>query len=279
MWSNNSSYQYWRDEKLANAVQSVEACSVEVSNPFALSKAEKDKIQQLCRHNNFALFETPAQTNYADAIKQFNQQFGLTDQDPHLYVQQDGLAHITQSEQKRQADFIPYTNKAIGWHTDGYYNTLSNRIRAFSLFCVNPAIKGGENSWIDNEILYILLREQSPEAIELLKRTDAMTIPAHEEKGKILRPKSTDAIFMLDNTRLYLRYTQRKKTVQFASEVGAAVALLDEILAKGSAYHFQHLMAKNQGIICNNIIHKRSGFVDDKDNSRLLLRGRYFERV
>ena len=128
-------------------------------------------------------------------------------------------------------------------------------------------------------MLYILLRQQNPEAANLLTRTDAMTIPAHSENGKILRPKSVGAIFMSDHNQLYLRYTQRKKYVQFADEVIAAVALLDDILAKGSAYHFQHLMAKNQGIICNNIIHKRSGFVDDKDNPRLLLRGRYFVRV
>jgi len=38
-------------------------------------------------------------------------------------------------------------------------------------------------------------------------------------------------------------------------------------------------MAQNQGIVCNNVIHKRSGFVEDKGNPRLLLRGRYFDQV
>ncbi|BAS68470.1 TauD/TfdA family dioxygenase [Bathymodiolus septemdierum thioautotrophic gill symbiont] len=279
LFDNSDDYKYWRDEKLANAESNIEACLVEIANPYALTNTEKDKIQQLCRYNNFALFAITAQADYANAINQFNQQFGLNNQDQHLYVQKDGLAHITPTGNKQQGEFIPYTNKAIGWHTDGYYNHPDKRIRSFSLFCVNPANHGGENSWLDNEILYILLRQQSPEAAELLTKIDAMSIPAHSENGKILRPKSTGAIFMQDNKRLYLRYTQRKKNVQFTSEVVAAVALLDDILAAGSDYHFQHLMAKNQGMICNNVIHKRSSFIDDKHNPRLLLRGRYFERV
>jgi len=277
--NNPDDYNYWRDEKLANALTKLDNCIVEIRNPLALTTAEKNQIQRLCQHNNFALIQTQPQADYSHSIVQLNQQLGLIAPDNHLFVSNDTLAHITPTSDKQQGEFIPYTTKPIGWHTDGYYNPLEQRIRSFSLFCVNPASSGGENSWLDNDMLYILLRQQNPEAADLLTRTDAMTIPAHSENGKILRPKSVGAIFMPDHNQLYLRYTQRKKYVQFTDEVVAAVALLDDILAKGSAYHFQHLMAKNQGIICNNVIHRRSGFVDDKSNPRLLLRGRYFVRV
>ncbi|WP_369176904.1 TauD/TfdA family dioxygenase [Candidatus Thiodubiliella endoseptemdiera] len=277
--TNLSDYQFWRDEKLAKAASKLDPCIVDIHNPLTLTTAEKSKIQSLCQQNNFALIQTQTQADYSHAIVHLNQQLGLKAYDRHLFVNNDTLAHITPTSNPQQGEFIPYTNKAIGWHTDGYYNPPEQRIRSFSLFCVNPASSGGENSWLDNEILYILLRQQSPEAAALLTRTNAMTIPAHSEKGKILRPESTGAIFMQDNKRLYLRYTQRKKNVQFADEVRAAVALLDEILAQGSPYHFQHLITQNQGIICNNVIHKRSGFVDDERSPRLLLRGRYFERI
>jgi hypothetical protein len=53
---------------------------------------------------------------------------------------------------------------------------------------------------------HCLLRQQNPEAADLLTRTDAMTIPAHSENSKILRPKSVGAIFMSDHNQLYLRY-------------------------------------------------------------------------
>jgi hypothetical protein len=34
-------------------------------------------------------------------------------------------------------------------------------------------------------------------------------------------------------------------------------------------------MNANQGLICNNVLHNRSAFVDDPEHPRLLLRGRY----
>ncbi|MDC9715283.1 MAG: TauD/TfdA family dioxygenase, partial [Gammaproteobacteria bacterium] len=239
MLNNSDDYKYWRDKKLANTAQSIEQCLVEIKNPSALTVAEKDKIQCLCRANNFVLVQTQAQNDYSHSIVQLNQQLGLNAHDKHRFVSDDTLAHITPTDNPQQGEFIPYTTKAIGWHTDGYYNPPKQRIRSFSLFCVNPASSGGENSWLDNDLLYILLRQRSPEAAELLTRADAMTIPAHTENGKILRPESTGAIFMLDQQQLYLRYTQRKKYVQFADEVTAAVVLLDDILANGSPYHFQ----------------------------------------
>ena len=33
------------------------------------------------------------------------------------------------------------------------------------------------------------------------------------------------------------------------------------------------------GILCNNVLHERSGFVDDASAPRLLFRARYYDRV
>jgi hypothetical protein len=56
---------------------------------------------------------------------------------------------------KERSEFIPYTDKAIGWHTDGYYNAVDHRVRAFSLFCVLPAATGGVNQWIESSCVLI----------------------------------------------------------------------------------------------------------------------------
>lgn len=283
MFNNSDEYQVWRDDKLANTVKRVEECMVEVVNPYTLTDAEKDKIQQLCRTNNFALFEIAPQTDCVEAIVQFNQQFGLTNQDQHLYVQNDGLAHITQSDKQGQTDFIPYTDKAIGWHTDGYYNTIENRIRAFSLFCVSPVNSGGVNQWIDPQIVYLLLREENVDIIKALTHPQAMTIPAHIVDGITRREISTGPIFFIDEktNALSMRYTQRKQYVEFldSTEVKQAVTLLDDLLKSHTSYHFEYAMKANQGIICNNVLHNRSAFIDDPKNPRLLLRGRYGNRI
>lgn len=281
--ASTDDYQFWRDEKLANAQTDIENCLIEVSNPAQLSTAEKAQIAYLCRVNNFALFHTPTQPNYESSMVSFNKQFGLKAFDQHLYVQNQGLAHITQSDQADQAEFIPYTSRAIGWHTDGYYNTPEDRIRAFSLFCVNPAQTGGENQWIDQQMAYLLLREQNPDVTKALTHAQAMSIPKHVVNGQTRRKTSIGPIFFTDEMtgQLYMRYTQRKKNIDFydSDEIRQAVEILDLFLASSTPYHFTHTMSANQGILCNNVLHKRSAFTDQQDTPRLMLRGRYFNRV
>ncbi|ABL02745.1 conserved hypothetical protein [Candidatus Ruthia magnifica str. Cm (Calyptogena magnifica)] len=280
---NLDEYKHWRDEKLANASTKIEACLIEISNPFELTHSEKNKIKLLCQQNNFALFNIGQQSNYPQAIIAINKQLGLIDYDPHLYVQNQGLAYITQSVKKDQVEFIPYTNKAIGWHTDGYYNTIEQCIRAFSLFCITPANCGGENQWIDQQMVYLQLRESNPDVTKALTHTQAMSIPEHTVNGIIRRNSSIGAIFFIDkhSSQLYMRYTQRKKNIKFldAQEVKQAITILDAYLSTTTEYHFSHTMTTNQGMLCNNILHKRSRFIDSSLKPRLLLRGRYFNRL
>jgi alpha-ketoglutarate-dependent taurine dioxygenase len=280
---NTDDYQFWRDEKLSNAQSNIEDCLVEIRNPQALSKAEKDKIQQLCCTNNFALFAIKTQDDYAQAVVQINRQVGLLDYDQHLYAQSNGLAYIKQSDKQERSEFIPYTDKAIGWHTDGYYNAVDHRVRAFSLFCVLPAATGGVNQWIDPQMVYLLLREDNADVVKALTHPQAMSIPEHTLDGQVRRAKSTGAVFLIDepSAELYMRYTQRKKNIEFldSSEVKQAVTLLDDLLKTPTPHHFEHTMNTNQGLICNNVLHNRSAFVDDPQHPRLLLRGRYSNRV
>jgi hypothetical protein len=38
-------------------------------------------------------------------------------------------------------------------------------------------------------------------------------------------------------------------------------------------------LAPGMGILCNNVLHDRSGFTDDPRRPRLILRARYHERI
>ncbi|MBE8190505.1 MAG: TauD/TfdA family dioxygenase, partial [Candidatus Thioglobus sp.] len=261
-------------------------CIVEIQNPLLLSSAEKNQIFALCKNANFALFQIQPMgeiAEYERAVVSINTQLGLLDFDKHLYAKSQGLAHITQAGSGNQAKFIPYTNKNLGWHTDGYYNSAQNRIRAFSLFCVNPAKTGGENQWIDAQMVYLLLHEKNPDITKALTHPEALKIPEHKVNSEVRREASTGAIFFIDEktNQLSMRYTQRKKNIELlnSAEIIQAVAHLDELLNSKTDYHFSHLMPAGQGILCNNILHKRSSFTDDKSRPRLLLRGRYFNRI
>ncbi len=280
---NSDNYKCWRDKKLANVVDDINLCMVEIANPFALTIAEKTAIQRLCEYNNFALFAIKAQKDYEQAIIQINHQMGLVDYDQHLYAQNNGLAYVTKSNKIGQLGFITYTNKALGWHTDGYYNAIENRVRAFSLFCIAPSVTGGVNQWIDPQMVYLLLREENQDVVEVLSHPQAMSIPEHKVNGKVRRAKSVGPIFFIDeiDNTLCMRYTQRKKNIEFlnSTELQQALALLDDLLKTKTPYHFEHLMNANQGLICNNVLHNRSMFVDHPSKPRLLLRGRYTNRV
>lgn len=276
-------YKYWRDEKLAHAPTQLEACIVAINNPCKLSKIEQNKIRSLCQTGNFALFEIKPCADYDNAIISINTQLGLVDFDQHLYAKSQGLAHLTQTNNKHQVKFIPYTNKNLGWHTDGYYNPPEQRIRAFSLFCVCPASVGGENQWIDPQMVYLLLREKNPDLAQALIHPEAMCIPEHKVNGKIRRVASIGAIFFVDEISgaLSMRYTQRKKHIEFLDslEIKQAVEHLDNLLNSTTDYHFSYLMSAGQGLLCNNILHKRTSFSDNEDKPRLLLRGRYFNQI
>jgi alpha-ketoglutarate-dependent taurine dioxygenase len=276
-------YRYWRDEKLENALTSIEQCLVPIADPYKLTGNENEKISELCLLSNFALIQLANQNNYTNSVLSLNRQLGLTDYDKHLYAQGNGLSEITQSNNTDQAEFIPYTNKNIGWHTDGYYNPIQQTVRSMTLFCINKAKSGGENTWIDHQMAYILLREDNPDIVNALLHPEAMTIPQHEVNGNVRRPKSTGPIFFIDkkSEQLSMRYTQRKKNVQIfnSAEIRQAIEGLDGLLSSNTQYHFKLLFEPGQGIICNNIIHKREKFIDNPTSPRLLLRGRYYNHI
>ena len=59
-------------------------------------------------------------------------QLGLRRLDANWLADEDGISQIAVRDGSAgsAADFIPYTERAIQWHTDGYYHPQQRRIRA-----------------------------------------------------------------------------------------------------------------------------------------------------
>jgi hypothetical protein len=51
------------------------------------------------------------------------------------------------------------------------------------------------------------------------------------------------------------------------------------VLATPSPQHHCITLEPGMGVLCNNVLHERSGFVDDVAAPRLLYRARYYDRV
>mgnify|MGYP000445099808 CR=1 FL=1 len=184
-----AAYRAWRDAKLARYPTSLGELVVEVADPRQLTPAEHAAILERCRRANMAIYASPRTEADKNLPKRMGEQFGLTHLDHNVLADEDAISTLTVAEEREgmRADFIPYTNRAIRWHTDGYYNPPGRRICGMILHCVQSAEAGGENRLLDHEIAYILLRDRNPEHIRALSEPDVMTIPARMDDTGVAR--------------------------------------------------------------------------------------------
>lgn len=275
-------YEQWRDCKLNARAKNVEALKVEIENPYSLSKKEVSAMVQRCTLFGAAIYQLrDASQKDKTLVHQMGRQLGLVTLDGNLRADEDNVSSLQVCAQQGN-QYIPYTNKPLSWHTDGYYNAADRQIRTIIMHCASPAAAGGINQLLDHELLYIYLREQNPAWIEALMHPQAMTIPSNIEGGMEIRSAITGPVFSLDkpNGTLHMRYSARKRNIEWRDDVATrqAVARINELLADASLT-LQHRLDAGQGIICNNILHNRSGFEDSETQHRLMYRARYYDRI
>lgn len=279
---NDKAYQAWREDKLENYPQKVEDLIVEVKKPASLTPAEFDSIQTLLVKTNMAVYASESGNNPDKGLPaKLGEQFGLTKLDDNMGAD-DGVTSLQVVSGQWRGGYIPYTNKPIHWHTDGYYNSADHQIRALLLHCVAPAATGGENALMDHEIAYIHLRDSNPDYINALMADDVMTIPANIVEGKEIRPERSGPVFsVMADGNLHMRYTARTRSIIWRDDAvtRAAVESLETLLQSDSPFIYRATLHSGQGLISNNVLHDRSGFEDGNDVKRLLYRLRYYQRI
>jgi len=282
---DNASYYRWRDRKLEAYPSHSGDLMVEVRDPLALTASEHAAMLACLRKTNMVLYACRGgDTAGKEVPRSIGAQFGLTHLDDNLLADEDAISSLRVMPEKSGRGYIPYSNRRLLWHTDGYYNRPERYVRAFVLHCVSPAADGGENCLLDPEIAYIRLRDEEPEFIHALMAPDAMTIPANEESGE-MRVAVSGPVFSIDagTGTLHMRYTARTRSIQWRDDAitRGAVDRLAQILSESSRHHFHYRLESGQGLLCNNVLHNRTGFTDDVDSGRvrLLYRARYHDRV
>jgi hypothetical protein len=280
---NEADYTAWREQKLLAYPTSIEDLIVEIKDPRQLTSAEYEAIHTRCRKTNMAIYAGPTGSDPDKAIpKSLGKQFGLTELDCNMGADDDGVTALKVVEGEWRGGYIPYTNRLIHWHTDGYYNTPAQQIRALQLHCVSPAASGGENALLDHEIAYIHLRDSNPDYIHALMEADAMTIPPNITDGKEIRPARSGPVFsVLEDGSLHMRYTARTRSIEWSPDplTRSAVKALNDFLDSSSPYIYRATLQPGQGLISNNVLHDRSGFDDDEEHTRQLYRLRYYQRI
>ncbi len=280
---NESAYQQWRDQKLAGYPEDIGGLVVEVNDPRNLTQAEFDALLQRARKTNMALYASKTGSDPSPQIPlTIAQHFGLRAINKNWLADDSGLTSLTVRNDGVRKNYIPYTNRAINWHTDGYYNIASEQIEALNLHVVQRAASGGENALMDHEVAYILLRDKNPDYIRALMADNTMTIPPRIEDGKIARQEEPGPVFSITaEGNLHMRYTIRVNNVIWADDAVTTEALeyLKEILTGDSKYIYRGLLEPGMGLISNNVLHDRAAFTDDDEHKRHYYRARYFERL
>lgn len=224
-------------------------------------------------------------TIFLAAVRQFAARFGLWRLDHHLCANVDGVAELSVAASGVRTGYVPYSNRSLSWHTDGYYNARSSPVRAVVLHCVSSAASGGDNALLDPEIAYIHLRDENPAFISALEHPECMTIPANtgETGDAEIRPAVCGPVFSRDprSNALHMRYSARKKNVRWRDDelTRAALAFLTEILAAADGPVLRYRLEAGEGLISNNVLHNRTAFDDGPDHHRLIYRARYYDRI
>ena len=282
---NDAAYRAWRDEKLIDYPARVDELVVDVSDPRALTSAEKAAILARVRKTNMALYASKVRDADKNILRLLGGQFGLLRLDQNMLADDDGITQVRVADANTGAaqHYIPYTNRPLNWHTDGYYNSPARRIQAMLLHCVCDGVSGGENAFMDPEMAYLLLRDENPGYVRALMRPDAMTIPAREDDDGVARGAQSGPVFAIDphSGALHMRYTARTRSIEWRQDAStqAAVATLAQLLNSGSPYIFRTALKPGMGILSNNVLHDRAGFADDATHRRLLYRARYLDSV
>jgi len=286
---NETGYQSWRAAKLAGFPATLDECITRIKDLADPSESEAQGIAACCRRANMALYHCEAGFNDERALRgaliAFASAFGLSTPERHRSAGDDGVVALQVSDAPAQRGFIPYTDRPLNWHTDGYYNDPRQPIRSFILHCVRPARSGGENMLLDPGIAYIRLRDENPAFIAALTHPQAMTVPEHVEEQGGVRQASTGPVFSIDpaSGALQMRYTARARNIVWRDDrtTRAAVDFLNRALAAGDPLIFRHRLEPGQGLICNNVLHNRTRFADPEGDEagRLILRLRYRERI
>lgn len=290
---NSDQYRQWRTSKLSRYNQTDKNTPPYFYLVFQQGRnpsgEELSQILEHCKKDSLCLYRIKdhAQFSVSESKKiilKLAKELGLSRLDSNICADEDKLTSITQISHAGQHDYIPYSNKRLSWHTDGYYNTPDKTINSMLLHCAQPAKQGGESLFMDHEIAYLLLRDENPEYIKALMQEDALTIPANILDGKVIRDAQSGPVFSINTQgQLHMRYSARKRNIEWKQNAPTleAVAFLEELMQRNSRYIIKHSLKAGEGIICRNVLHCRTAFVDsdNPEEKRLLFRGRYYDEL
>lgn len=271
-------YKKWRDEKLSAYPKSVGDLVVELGDMTALTEGEKKKIRERVELANMCVYTAGTAELSMDSLLALGKQLGVADTDKSR--RHSNSDELTNSGILSSA--VPFTTRQIHWHTDATYYGSDKTIQALFLLCNRPAVEGGSNKVLDNEIMYILLRDKSPDALGVLMNKNCFKY-RNPKTGEIAEHLGGKVFWTDSDGNLCHRFSFRKTDMAWSEDgdVNAARAVLESMILAESEYVIEGRLESGLGLISNNVLHTREKLVDSDDDTqkRLLFRARFYNRV
>lgn len=271
--AKSAEFLRWAEEKERNIPHNIDGIIVNIHDINNVKISEIAKIKETINKCNSCIYSSKIALKSNTNLLKFVESIGMRTYDRNN-IESNEISTITPLENNK-INYIPYTDKSLNWHTDGYYDKKS--IFSWLLHCVHPATHGGENYLLDHELAlreYVLRYDD----INNLMSEDALTIPESKDTS---RSEISTYIFSIKNKykKLHMRFSMRKDNIGTSPKAGDAVIKLKQTIENDCAkYSLTYKLQKNEGIITNNILHGRKAFKDDKVK-RKLLRIRSYERL
>ncbi|MHB8564190.1 MAG: TauD/TfdA family dioxygenase [Acidiferrobacteraceae bacterium] len=282
---HETQYARWRALKLRDYPAGAEQLIVDVRDLVRPTAREHDALLRLVGKTNMAIYRVArGATQDKESVRAFAERLGLVRLVYNPFADDDGITTLEVAPERAARGYIPYTDKRLLWHTDGYYNAPEERIGAFVLHCVTPAAHGGDNRLLDPEMVYLRVRDANPDYVRALMEEDALTIPANVESGAETRPARVGPVFAVDATTgaLAMRYTARTRSAHWKQDetTAAAAGMLANLMGNDAPDIFKYRLSAGEGIVCNNVLHSRTAFTQLATGpGRTLYRARYYDRI
>ncbi len=276
--ARSEEFRAWWRIKLAGYRRFLESPVVAVDSLDRLSDTEWNALAGNLDTANMALYQAHRQEIGRDDVLALGRQFGLERPDRNLCAEEDAVTEITVRDELSHRRYIPYTTRALSWHTDGCYNDNAHAVRAFILHCAEQAHSGGENALLDPEILLGLLKNDQNINADALFSSSAFTIPANLDGEQVLRAAYSGAVFSATGGQLHTRFSARQRHIEWSDDAELLTAV------EAIRYYLNHSplvlsvrLKPGMGLIARNVLHTRNAFVDARGTRRLVYRARYFD--
>ena len=272
--SKSNEFKQWALEKEDNIPLKIDDLIVKIQDINHATLAEISNIKDIIKRFNYCIYQSKVGLNAQADLMNFAQSIGMETYDTNN-IHNSPISLIMSLETKNALNYIPYTNKKLNWHTDGYYD--EKPIFSWLLHCEEPAYSGGENYLLDHELAireYIIKYDN----LDSLSSLDAFTIPGNTHAN---RGETKGYICDNDNEykKFHMKFSMREKNMKLNEQSKTAIMRMKKIIKEDcKKYCLTYKLSKNEGIISNNILHGRNSFEDGKA-MRKLYRIRSYERI